>query len=246
VQASVVIDASQSFIKQSMRLTLLWLLMPERARGTQNDQPVATLLLPAIAHPTARTVAAEITLAQLSSRSAPANHPALLADALASIDAQSENHFELIVVDGNSTDSTARIARAWRGVRYDLQPDSGLTNARNLAIAQARGELIAFLDHDDLWAREKLAVQSARLLACPQLGYTTSLLKEVIDVSPTEASVWSKKAYGMPVIGSTPSTLTVHRHAAESVQASMPPLDCGLWIADYGLRIGDLQEVPSV
>ncbi len=79
--AGIVIDVSRSFIKQSIRLTLHWLLMPERAGGTRNDQPVGTLQLPAIAHPAARTVAAEITLAQLSSRSAPANHPVLLADA---------------------------------------------------------------------------------------------------------------------------------------------------------------------
>ena len=78
-----------------------------------------------------------------------------LGDALRSIQAQSYRPREIIVVDGQSTDRTAEIARAFSGVGYLMQPDRGISNAYNTGIVHAQGELTAFLSQDLLWTPDK-------------------------------------------------------------------------------------------
>jgi glycosyltransferase involved in cell wall biosynthesis len=63
-----------------------------------------------------------------------------------------EGLLELIVVDDGSTDDGAEVARSFGDpVRVLEQPNAGPSAARNLGIREARGELIGFLDADDLW-----------------------------------------------------------------------------------------------
>lgn len=84
-----------------------------------------------------------------------------LEGALASVSAQTFQNFEIIFWDNGSTDRSEEIARSW-GPRlryFKSEKTKPLGAARNLAIAQSRGEFIAFLDCDDLWRPEKLARQ---------------------------------------------------------------------------------------
>ena len=96
-----------------------------------------------------------------------------LAEAVQSVLNQTYQPDEIIVVDGQSTDQTAIIARSFTQVRYILQPDQGLANARNLGIDAAQGTFIAFLDHDDLWTTGKLETQMEFMAERPDLLYTT-------------------------------------------------------------------------
>lgn len=105
------------------------------------------------------------------------NGERFLAEALSSIQGQTLSPFETLVVDGASTDRTAQIARSFPGVRYLLQPHSGISNAYNYGIAQARGDLLAFLSHDDLWAPDKLAVQTGYLAAHPECQYAVCRIR---------------------------------------------------------------------
>lgn len=66
---------------------------------------------------------------------------------------------EIIVVDDGSSDDTREKVRVFGGVRLLEQGNAGPSAARNRGIAAASGEFIAFLDSDDLWTEEKLAVQ---------------------------------------------------------------------------------------
>lgn len=108
------------------------------------------------------------------------NGERFLAEALQSIRAQSYRPLEILVVDGHSTDRTAEIARA-ADVRYFLQPDAGISNAYNFGIAQARGALIAFLSHDDIWLPDKLTVQVAHLLAHPECQYAVCRIRYFLE-----------------------------------------------------------------
>ena len=84
-----------------------------------------------------------------------------LREAIDSVYAQTYKDWEIILWGNASTDSSAEIAKSYDGrLRYFRSEETvPLGKARNLAIGQARGEYIAFLDCDDIWLPEKLEKQ---------------------------------------------------------------------------------------
>ena len=86
----------------------------------------------------------------------------LVRRAVASVVAQTYRDFELIVIDDGSTDGTGEILESLdtRGLRfhYRWRPNRGVAAARNVGLELARGEIIAFLDSDDLWLTDHLDV----------------------------------------------------------------------------------------
>ncbi len=99
------------------------------------------------------------------------NRETFIADAANSVLAQDYPALELIVVDDGSTDRTKEILRDY-GDRILLleQQNAGPAVARNRGLDRARGELIAFLDSDDLWLPGKIAAQVRHLQAHPEIG----------------------------------------------------------------------------
>lgn len=95
------------------------------------------------------------------------NEERYLADAVASVLAQTGPSWELLLVDDGSTDRSADIAAALASEHPDrIFPLShgngvnrGMSASRNLGIAEARGRLITFLDADDRWLPDKLDAQ---------------------------------------------------------------------------------------
>ena len=89
-----------------------------------------------------------------------------VAATLASVLAQSVKDYELIVVDDGSRDGGDRIVESAQDSRVRLvrQANAGVSVARNIGIEAARGEWIALIDADDLWAPDHLAglVEAAR------------------------------------------------------------------------------------
>ena len=83
------------------------------------------------------------------------NGEGLLDQAVSSVLDQGPSDLELILVDDGSTDFTPRLCQAWqdrdRRVRCLRQENQGAGRARSYGLSQARGDYVAFLDHDDLW-----------------------------------------------------------------------------------------------
>ena len=101
-----------------------------------------------------------------------------LSAALDSVLAQTHPPDEVIVVDDGSTDATATIAGAYGSpVRCMSLTNSGVARARNAGIAAARGDLVAFLDADDVWLPEKLARQTELMDARPDVGLCFTAVK---------------------------------------------------------------------
>src|SRR5436190_9018266 len=99
------------------------------------------------------------------------NYARYLGAAIDSALQQTHAPLEVIVVDDGSTDDTPRLLDGYGDrIRVIRQKNSGVAAARNAGVREARGELIAFLDSDDLWKPRKLELQIARFEADPGLG----------------------------------------------------------------------------
>ncbi len=107
------------------------------------------------------------------------NREALLGGALDSILAQTYPYFEIIVVDDGSTDNTGAGLKKYQDDRISVvrQENKGPAAARNAGIKAARYDLLAFLDSDDRFAPQKLAVQVAAMAEEP--AYLISHTEEI-------------------------------------------------------------------
>jgi glycosyltransferase involved in cell wall biosynthesis len=90
--------------------------------------------------------------------------------------AQTITDLEVIVIDDGSTDHTpalvAETQRTDARIRFARQENLGVSAARNAGFALSRGEYVALLDSDDLWAPWKLELQLACMERFPELGMT--------------------------------------------------------------------------
>ncbi len=90
------------------------------------------------------------------------NSASFIGQALDSVFAQTYSDFEVVVVNDGSPD-TAKLEDVLRqyldGIVYIKQENRRVGGARNTGIRHARGEYLAFLDSDDSWFPDCLAVQ---------------------------------------------------------------------------------------
>ncbi|NIA69071.1 glycosyltransferase [Pelagibius litoralis] len=111
------------------------------------------------------------------------NGETFLAEAIDSILIQSYRDFELLVVDDASTDGTAAILADYDDPRLRIvtnETNLGLTLSLNRVLAEARGELIARQDADDVSITDRLALQVEWLDRHPEVGVLGSEL-EIVD-----------------------------------------------------------------
>lgn len=102
------------------------------------------------------------------------NRADLLPDTLESVLGQTLTNIEVIVVDDGSTDNTAEVVAAISDarLRYIKNDRTGLPAAgRNVGIRAAKADLLAFVDSDDLWLPEKLAVQKRHMDEHPEVQW---------------------------------------------------------------------------
>lgn len=87
-----------------------------------------------------------------------------VAEAVRSVLAQTTPALECIVVDDGSSDGTGAVLDGFgEAITVIRQPQSGVSSARNRGAQEARGDLVAFLDHDDEWLPRKLERQVAAM-----------------------------------------------------------------------------------
>jgi glycosyltransferase involved in cell wall biosynthesis len=103
------------------------------------------------------------------------NREDLIGETIQSVLDQTFTDFEILVVDNGSTDATCRVIEGIGDSRihyYYQENTGGPAGPRNTGIKKARGQYIAFLDSDDLWLKDKLALQVEILDSDPQVGLT--------------------------------------------------------------------------
>ena len=86
------------------------------------------------------------------------NYGRFLAEAIESALAQTWKNIEVIVVDDGSTDESREILTKYKGkIRIILKENGGQASAFNAGIAKARGEIVCFLDSDDICHRDRVS-----------------------------------------------------------------------------------------
>lgn len=182
-----------------------------------------------------------------------------LPETLASVARQTNRDWELIAVDDGSTDDSAAVLRAFANqhpghVTVLSQPHQGRSSARNTGIELARGDLIALLDADDVWAEDKLAVQVSWLADHPECIACTCTFTNVPRPSErsfrTLAFDWSQdtllrwallEGFGPGLC----STLVIRREALQQSGGFTVGLDVGEDV-DLALRLIDIGRIGNV
>ncbi|MBC8123120.1 MAG: glycosyltransferase [Gemmatimonadaceae bacterium] len=155
------------------------------------------------------------------------NGAGFLGEALESVLEQSHTNWEVWIVDDGSADNTLAVARSYcrRDPRIRLlsQANAGPSAARNLGIQAATGKFIAFLDADDFWLPDKLAMSIRHLIANPRLGVSYGRVafmdeRGVPTGDTTRARLRGLKPvhllYSNPT--TTPSNLVIRREVIEA------------------------------
>ena len=118
------------------------------------------------------------------------NRAALVREAIDSVLAQDYPWLEVIVVDDGSGDHTPAVVHAFDAALTCIQqPHTGVSAARNRGVAASHGELVAFLDSDDLWLPSKVAAQVALFQQQPQMQacYTDEIwMRHGVRVNPRQ------------------------------------------------------------
>jgi glycosyltransferase involved in cell wall biosynthesis len=120
-----------------------------------------------------------------------------VAQAIESVLQQTDQDYELIVVDDGSTDGSAEEIETFRTPRLRVvhQAHTGSSGAKNTGIALARGEYLAFLDGDDYWDPAKLARHVVFHDSHPAVDLTFSLSVSV-DSSGTVLGLMNARRSG--------------------------------------------------
>jgi glycosyltransferase involved in cell wall biosynthesis len=145
-----------------------------------------------------------------------------LAEAIASAKAQTYPPLEVVVVDDGSRDDSAEVA-ARLGARVLRRPHLGASAARNAGIAAARGDLIAFLDADDRWPVERLAVQVQRFTQRPDLGFVLGRARLFLDPGSPRPTWFTDPEAGETVLAR--ETVVARRELFDRVGAFNESID---------------------
>ena len=183
------------------------------------------------------------------------NAEGTLGQTLASVLGQTFEDLEVVVVDDGSSDGTADVARAGGDARVRLVQvqNGGVARARNRGVAEAQGELIAFLDSDDVWLSEKLESQVEMMGARNEIGvvftaarYVDSQMRSIGEIPALDYADYSEALllYSVVIAGSCSSGM-VRRTIVDDVGGFDPAFSQSAdW--DFWLRVSRVTQIAPV
>ncbi len=162
------------------------------------------------------------------------NRGNFIQEMIESVISQTYDNWELIIVDDGSTDNTAEIITPYisNRIHYHSLEHTGRSFARNYGIGNSTGELIAYLDSDDVFLPTKLEKQVKWLLEHPEYAmvYTSALhindcgdFLPALYVAECGGHIYNKVAMFLPVTITLPSVLI-----RKEIQDKIGGFDLGL------------------
>jgi succinoglycan biosynthesis protein ExoO len=171
------------------------------------------------------------------------NEASRIGAALASVHASEGIRIDIIVVDDGSTDATADVVAALGDARIRILSTSdearGVSPARNLGLAAARGRWVAFLDADDAWGPGRLdAILEAADRHAADFVADDVLIESIhpdTDMVSPVSTLLTDRGLSAPVGGGPLSLDDFVRHDL----GILKPVIARSLIVDHGLRFGD-------
>lgn len=173
-----------------------------------------------------------------------------VAEAIASILSQSRPPMEIVVVDDGSTDATVGVlADFGDAVRVVRQPARGAAAGLNRGVAMATGDVIAFLDADDVWTPDAIASRLERMdeADAPDgvFGRTTQFVSPELSVAESRRLRFGAEPTSAPLLGA----LVVRREVVERVgpfDESLSSAEGVDWVTrarDDGVRLVAIDDI---
>jgi glycosyltransferase involved in cell wall biosynthesis len=154
------------------------------------------------------------------------NGEKFIAEAIKSVINQQYHNLEILVIDDGSTDKTAEVVAQFKDeIQYIYQKNSGPAFARNQGINAAKGELIAFLDCDDLWTENKLTVQVNYLSQHPEIQYVIAKMSSFLEPGDTIPPGFRQELLEKDAVAPIPSTLVVRKSLFDTIGKFNPNLN---------------------
>lgn len=157
------------------------------------------------------------------------NRQVLLLESIKSILAQTYSQFEILVIDNHSSDNTLRHLNTLKDKRLRIlsEPRKGAAFARNTGLKHAKGDILCFLDSDDLWLPQKLEIQLKTLELCTQATMLYCQYQEFF--SPDTEGLNRKLSSGTLSL----ITLMIHKQDFLKVGYFNEALQCGEFMEWY-------------
>jgi len=163
-----------------------------------------------------------------------------LGEAVRSVLDQDYEPLEILVVDDGSTDSSVEVARSFgERVHSISRPHLGASAARNHGIEHARGDMLAFLDADDLWTKGRLRLQLAAFERDPKIDIVIGHTEQFASPDMPESERAGFRFDPAPTAARLSGALLVRRAAFDRVGGFAPQWETGEFI-DWYLRAEEL------
>jgi len=176
--------------------------------------------------------------------------PRMLGAAIESVLAQDVPSLEIVVVDDGSANSAAQfVERYGERVRFHEKDNGGISSAKNAGVALSRGDLLSFLDSDDLWEPDKLVRQVEALRFDPELEAVFGQGEQFYDVEVDDAFKRRHPIKERIVDAWLSSAMLIRREAFDRVgnfeedRSISPEIDWFLRAKEAGLRVAMLPHV---
>ena len=174
----------------------------------------------------------------------------MLVAAVESALSQEIEPLEVIVVDdGSAAPVMPTLAHFGCVVRVHRQPNRGIGSARNAGVAISRGDVLAFLDSDDLWEPNKLALQCQALATDLGLEAVFGRVEQFYDDAVDDAFERRHPIKDRVVDAWLSSAMLIRKRAFSRVGAfsedrsSSPDIDWYMRARDAGLRVAMLPQI---
>lgn len=164
-----------------------------------------------------------------------------LETAIKSVLSQSVKPAEILLIDGQSSDRSVEIAKAYPEINVLIQEKTGLANARNLGIQSAKSDLITFLDHDDYWPQDKLKIQFEEFSKSTDLKYCYGQVQLFLEEGAELRYGFEKEHFNKDWVGRTPGTLMARKSLFDEIGMFNPGYSIACDV-DWFTRAADLKK----